>query len=130
MSTRAVYQPRELYVNSNQKPKRKHLWTTQPCRPGRCINRDQHSKSISCAAVYHQCALLSAIKAKACLAQRCRPGRCINRDQQIKSTSGAGVYHQHGSQLRSVNGKFIWRSCISTAISTANPSQAPPRRHM
>ena len=49
VSTRAVYQPRELYINS-----RKHFWSRQPCRLRRCINRHQQSKSIAGAAVYHQ----------------------------------------------------------------------------
>ena len=30
----------KLYINSHQKLKRKHFWTTPPCRPGRYINRD------------------------------------------------------------------------------------------
>ena len=54
MSTRAVYRPRKLYINSNQERKRKHFWSTQLCRPGRYLNREQQSKSISGAAVYHQ----------------------------------------------------------------------------
>ena len=54
VSTRAVYQPRELYINSNHERKRTHFWTTHPCRPGRCLNREQQRKSISGAAVYHR----------------------------------------------------------------------------
>ena len=54
VSTRAVYQPRELFIDSNRKRKRNHFCLTQPYRPGRCINREQQSKSISGAAVYHQ----------------------------------------------------------------------------
>ena len=67
VSTRAVYRPRKLYINSSQKRKRKHFWSTQPCRPGRCLNREQQSKSISGAAVCHQRTLSTAIKAKSCL---------------------------------------------------------------
>ena len=53
VSTRTVYQPQERYINNNQTLKRKQFWTTQPCRPGRCISRDQQSKSISGVAVCH-----------------------------------------------------------------------------
>ena len=49
-----VYQSRKLYINSNHERKRKHFWSTQPCRPGRCLNRKLQNKSISGAAVYHQ----------------------------------------------------------------------------
>ena len=36
-----------------RKLKRNLFWTTQPCRPEWCINRDQFRKSMSGAAVYH-----------------------------------------------------------------------------
>ena len=76
VSTRAVCPPRELYINSNQKLKRKHFWTTRPCRPGRFINRDQRIKSLFGAAVYNQ-------------------RNSINCDQS-EIISGAAAYHQHG----------------------------------
>ena len=52
--------------------KREHFSSTQPCRPGRCINHNQQSKSISGAAGYHQRGIAvyqqpSEIKAKALL---------------------------------------------------------------
>ena len=55
------------------KRKRNYFRTTQPCRSGRFINRDQQSKTISGAAVYHQRTLSIEIKAKSCLAQRYLP---------------------------------------------------------
>ena len=90
VSTWAVYQPRELYINSNQKRKRKHFWSTQPCRPGPCINRDQQSKSISGAALYHQRGVAvyqqpSKLKRKHFwTTQPCRPGRYINHESCSK----------------------------------------------
>ena len=109
MSTWAVYQPRQLYINSNQNLKRKHFWTTQPCRPGRCLNREQQSKNISGPAVYHQRGIAvyhqqSKTQAKALL------------DDTAVSTRA--MY-----QPRSAKQKHLWRSCISPAwyscISTA-----------
>ena len=43
-TARAVY-------HQQSKLKRKHVWSTQPCRSGRCINRDQQSK-VSVAQLY------------------------------------------------------------------------------
>ena len=51
--TWAVYQPQKTRIKTIYNLKRRHLWWTQPCRPGRCINHDQQSKIISAAAVYH-----------------------------------------------------------------------------
>ena len=56
VSIRAVYQPRKRYYQQQSKLKRKHFWSTQPCRPGRCINRDQQSK-VSVAQVYNTTAV-------------------------------------------------------------------------
>ena len=55
-------------INSDQKPNPRHLWTTQPSRPGRDINRDQ--QSLHGAAPY------------------------IDRDQQEKIMLGTPVYQQ------------------------------------
>ena len=115
MSTRMIYQPRELYINSNQRRKRKRFWTTQPCGPGRFINCDRQSQSMSGPAVYHQHGVVvyqqpskSKSKAKALLDdtamstraitiaiskvkhiwRKCvSPARYINRDQQSESIS-------------------------------------------
>ena len=102
MSTRAVYQPRELYINSNQKLKRKHFWSTQPCRPGRCINRDQQIKSICGTPVYHQRGVAvyhqqSKTKAKALLDDTDVSTRAVYQPRLAEqSISGAAVYQQRG----------------------------------
>ena len=125
-------------VNKQQsKLKRKHFWTTQPCRPGRCvnreswvptaiknlngstsgpcrpgrfINRDQQSKIISGAAVYHQRTLSTVIEAKSCLAQRYLPRPSL-------SMSGAAVSTRVMYQPRSAKQKHIRRSSKSPARS-------------
>ena len=51
---KAGYQSRKLHINSLRKIKRKHFWSTQPGRPGRCLNREQQNKRISAAAVFQQ----------------------------------------------------------------------------
>ena len=66
MSTSAVNQLRELHINSHLKRKRKQVWTTHACRPGRCINSDQQTKRLYDAAVPPaRCSCIStAIKLK------------------------------------------------------------------
>ena len=54
VSTRAVYRWRELYYQQHSKLKRKHFWSTRPCRPARCINHNQKSEIVSGAALYHK----------------------------------------------------------------------------
>ena len=46
-TAKAVYE-------QQSKRKQKHFWPTQPCPPGRCLNREQQCESISGASVYHQ----------------------------------------------------------------------------
>ena len=41
-------------VYQQQAAKRKHFWTTHPCRPERYINRDHRNENISGTAVYQQ----------------------------------------------------------------------------
>ena len=101
LSTRAVYQPRELYINSNRKLKRKHFWSTQPYRPGRCINRPQQSKYICGAAVYHQ-------RGIAVYQQQPKTKAKVLLDDTAVSTWA--VY-----QPPSAEQKHVWRSCISPA---------------
>ena len=72
----AVY---KHYINSNPNLKRQRCWATQSCRPGRYTNRDQQSKKIHGATVYHQRVISTTFsKAKAYL------------------VSGAAVYRQRG----------------------------------
>ena len=100
-------------------PNRKHFWETQRCRPRRCINRDQQSRSISGAAVYHQFALknrdqsqrmsvaavsarvvyqpLSA-KQKHIRRSGISPARYVTCDHGTESLSGADVYQQQSAQ--------------------------------
>ena len=100
MSTRAVYQPRELYINSNQKLKQKHFWSTQPCRPGRCINREQQSESISGAAVYHQRGIAvyqqqSKTKAKALLDDTAVSTRAVYQPRELYINSNQNYSEKH-----------------------------------
>ena len=102
VSTRAVYQSRELYINSNQNLKRKNLWSTQPCRPGRCINRDRQSTSICGTAVYHQRGIAVNQEQSKSIAKALveYPDVSTRKVYQPRSTEqsipGAAVYHQHG----------------------------------
>ena len=76
------------------KLKRKHFWVTQPCRPGRCINRDEHSKRTPGAAVYHHRGIAVSINSNQKLkrkhfltTQPCRRGRYINRESCISTAT-------------------------------------------
>ena len=91
---RAVYQQRSMsaacsraeaywrsYISQrSENQKQNPCWTIRPCRPERCINREQQSESTFGAAVYQQRGVLTAIcKGKAYLAQL-----YINSDQQCE----------------------------------------------
>ena len=111
VSTVPVYQPLELYISRNQKRRRKHRWSTRPCRPGRCINYNRQSKSISGAAVHitsvgtpawYSCTSTAVYKTKA---------KAKTHPDDTAVSIGA-VY-----QPRSAKQKHLWRSCISPAHS-------------
>ena len=113
-------------MNRNQKLKRKHFWTMQPCRPGRNINCQisqanaylaqlritsavyqlrSAKRSIS-STIWHSrispaarySCVSTAIKtlSESPAGRRSRRGQYINRDQQSKGIHGATVYHQRG----------------------------------
>ena len=112
-----MHQPRELYSTAIGILKRKHFSSTQPCRPGRCINCNQQSKDISGAAVYHQRGVAvyqqpSKSRSTASLDYTaCRPVRNINRYQHIRRICISPAQC----------------SCISTAI--RNKSESISGRH-
>ena len=84
-----------VYINSNHKTKRKHRWTTRPCRPVRYINLNQQSKSIPGADVYQQHGIPTAISSKKHIWRNCiSTARNINRNKHSGSISGAAVYQQ------------------------------------
>ena len=125
VSTWTVYKPRELYINSNHKRKRKHFWSTQPCRPGRCINRDQQSKSIYGADVSHQRGVAvyqqpSKLKRKHFwTTQPCRPWRYINHESCM-STAIRRLKRKHCSSTQPCRpGRCINRDQQSKDISDA-----------
>ena len=119
VSKGAVYQSRELYINSDQNGKRKHFWSTQLCLPGRCINRDQQSKSISGAAVYNEGGIVvykqpSKLKRRhVCTEQARRPGRYITRESCISTAIKTESERISGRQSR------VDLGGVSTAISKA-----------
>ena len=124
MPTRAIHQLRSArrkpiwrscISTAIRKPKRKHLWTTQPCRPERYIRRDQQSESLHVTAVYQQCGILTAIsKAKAYLAQLCISS--VQRSNPLR-------------QLRSATRHHTWRGCVSTPRRNKNKTKALSGRH-
>ena len=83
-----------MYINSNQKRKRKHFWKTPPCRSARyvihesCIHRNQKPK------------------ARASLVD----GRCIKRDQKSNNISGAVVYQPRCAKQKHIRAVYEQKS--------------------
>ena len=99
-----IYQPRELYINSDQNGKRMPSWSTELCRPGRRINRNQQRQSIFGAVVCYQRGV----------AVYQRPSKVKRKHFQMAQPFRPGRY-----QPRSAKQKNSWRSCILTVISKA-----------
>ena len=154
VSTWAVYQPRELYINGNQTLRRKNFWL-QPCRSGRTINRKQQSKRVSGAAVYHQRRIAvyqqrSKLKRKLFwMTQSCRPGQYIYREscksraikmnrKQLWSTQPCRPERciNHDQQSKSISGAAVYHQrCIAvyhqrgTAVYQQRKQNRSMRKH-
>ena len=128
MSTRAVYQPGELFYQPQSKLKRKHFCTKQPCRPGRCVNRDEQSQNISGSAVYHQrCVavyqLPSKSEAKALLDDTPMSNRAASTAISKAKAYLPQVYMTKVVyQTRLAKNKHIWRRCMSPAWCSCIPA--------
>ena len=94
VSTEEVYQPRKLYINSN----RKQFWSTQQCRPGRCLNREEVNQTNfwrSCISPARYSCISTAIKNTS----KSASGRHRHVDQGGISTARA-VYQQQSKLNR------------------------------
>ena len=92
--------------------KRKHFTLTQPCRPGRCINRNQRSKDISGAAVYRQRGVavhqqLSKPKAKELMDHTAMSTRAVSTAISEAKTYLAQLYINRDQQSESISELYI-----------------------
>ena len=92
-----------------------HCWTTQPCRPGRYINRDQSTRSA------YQPRSAQRDRLDAHRQRKTHPALPYVNPQQSKRPSRRhNRVDQSGISSRSAKRKGICDPCISTAIGRTN----------
>ena len=128
VSTRAVYQPRELYISSNEKKKRTHFWSTGSARHGRVdlggVSTSIYKKRFYGAAVYHQRGTAGYLqqsktkkKKRLWTTQTChQTGVSIAISRA--NISGAAVYHQRGVAISTASKSNTKAYLDDTAVST------------
>ena len=88
-----------------------HCWTTQPCRPGRYIDRDQSTRAA------HQLRSAQRDRLDAYRQSKIHPGQSYVNKQQSEGPSRRHTrVDQSGRSPRSAKRKDICDPCISTAI--------------
>ena len=92
-----------------------HCWTTQPCRPGRYINRDQSTRAA------HQPRSAQRDRLDAYRQSKIRPAQSyVNKQQSEGHSRRHNRVDQSGRSPRSAKRKDICDPCISTAIGKTN----------
>ena len=92
-----------------------HCWTTQPCRPGRYINRDQSTRAA------HQPQSAQRDRLDAYRQSKIHPAQSyVNKQQSEGHSRRHNRVDQSGRSPRSATRKDICDPCISTAIGKTN----------